>query len=333
MSMVKKLRDRLFQAGVFDAIYLARPRHLTTLAYHRVTDPSVPGFDTFKPNVSATPAAFAEQMDFVRQRFNIVAMEDVIAWLRGVGSLPVRPMLITFDDGYRDNLTNALPVLQQRNLPATIFLTTGCVESAEPFWWDLVACCFAHTPWQAADLPLIGWQQWSNEAERTLTMGRLIDRLRSIPNDAKQAAVQQLPRLLEVTISDHRFAELFLTWEEVRAMTRHRITMGAHTHTHPIMTRIPLEQARAEAVKSRECIEAQTGQLVHSFAYTNGLEADFNPTVQAMLRQEGFVAAFTLLPGAASLARVRQEPMAIRRILVSHKDTLPRFAAKLVGRP
>lgn len=333
MSMVKKLRTLLFRVGAFDAIYLARPRHLTTLAYHRVTDPSAPGFDTYKPNVSATPAAFAEQMDFVRRRFNVVAMEDVLAWLRGEASLPVRPLLITFDDGYRDNLTEALPVLQQRNLPATIFLTTGCVENTEPFWWDLVAYCFVHTPLHAADLPLIGQQQWPNEAERTLTMERLIDQLRAVPEDEKLAAVQQLPSSLDVTIPERTFADLFLTWEEVRTMTHHRITMGGHTHTHPIMTRIPLEQARAEAVQSRACIEAATGQPVHAFAYTNGQETDFNPAVQAMLREEGFRAAFTLLTGPEPFTRVRRDPMAIQRIMVSHKDTLPRFAAKLVGRP
>ena len=99
MEFLRHTRDFLFRAGAFDVIHRLTPGRLTVLAYHRVVDWNVPDFDTFKPVVSATPAAFAAQMDFICERFNVVSVSDVLAWLRGEKALPPYPALITFDDG------------------------------------------------------------------------------------------------------------------------------------------------------------------------------------------------------------------------------------------
>jgi hypothetical protein len=87
-------------------------RRLTVLAYHRVADPGHPGLDGYRRNVSATPEGFAHQMDYAAERFLPVSLEQVEAALDGGPRLPRRPLLVTFDDGYRDNLTTAWPVLR-----------------------------------------------------------------------------------------------------------------------------------------------------------------------------------------------------------------------------
>jgi len=331
--MLKKIRHLLLETGAFDAMYAVHMRSLFVLAYHRITDHDVPDFDTFKPNVSASPEDFAEQMDFIRERFNVIALDDLLAWLRGEAELPRFPVLITFDDGYRDNFTHAFPILRERNLPAVIFLTSNAIENTEPFWWDMVAYCFFHTSLCEAELPLVGRKNWHAPGERNTVMRQYLDALKQVPEYEKRAAVQELPQKLEVTVDQQRFADMFLTWDHVRTMVAQRVAMGAHTQDHPIMTRIPLEKAREEAIGSRARIEAETGQTVLSFAYTNGLASDFNRDVQDMLREEGFQVAFTLLHGPANPVRVRNEPMAIQRIAISYKDTLSRFAVKLLGRP
>jgi peptidoglycan/xylan/chitin deacetylase (PgdA/CDA1 family) len=331
-TVLKQVRDRMFDVGLIDKLYTLRPHHLTVLAYHRVTEWDTPTFDTFRPNVSATPAAFAAQMDFLHQHFNVISLDDLLAALRGTGHLPRHPALITFDDGYRDNYDHAFPVLRQRGLPAVIFLTTGYIGGTRLFWWDIVAYCFFHTRQQEADLPLIGTQQWHDPASRETVMNRLLTALKQVPEDEKVAAVETLPRLMGVTLPPHGSGEMFLTWEHVRELIANGVAMGAHTQSHPIMTRIPLERARAEACGAKTHIEAETGQPVTTLAYTNGLASDFNQELQTVLHQSGFEAAFTLLPGPAHPAQVRREPMAIRRIAISYKDTLSRFAVKLVGR-
>lgn len=328
--MIQTIFELLFRSGLCDRIYTLRPQHLTVLAYHRVTDLPAAGFDTYRRNVSATPTGFAAQMDFICTRFNVISLQDLLLWLRGAGELPMRPALITFDDGYRDNFRNAFPVLRTRNLPAVIFLTTGYIGKSKPLWWDLVAFCFAHTQQQTVHIPLIGRQQWQNPASRNIVMDRLLQVLKGLPEDEKATVVEQLPRVLEVDIPADTFTDMFLTWEHIRMMVAQGIAMGAHTQNHPIMTRIPLEQARAEVRNSKASIEEKIGQPVTTFAYTNGLTGDFNREVQAMLRQELFEAAFTLLPGPVRLTQVRQSPLAIQRIAVSNKDTLSRLAVKLI---
>lgn len=333
-SKNRKLLKLFLQAGVFNLFHsFWGPNHLTVLAYHRVIDPDAPGFDTFKMNVSATPAAFAAQMDYLRRRFNVVSLDEVLAWLRGEGTLPPRPALITFDDGYRDNFDFALPVLRERNLPAVIFLATDYIGSVSPFYWDLVAYCFKHTRRTEAELPPLGGQRWSGEASRDALVNAWLCELKTIPDDDKWAAVRRLPQALGVPVPDEAFAGLHLSWDQVRAMVDAGIAMGAHTQSHPILTRVPLERARAEVLGSKARIEAEIGRPVTTLAYPNGLRPDFSPALQALLGESGFEAAFTLIAGPARLAEVRRGPLAIRRIYLTYKDTLPRFAAKVAGMP
>ncbi|MBI1878318.1 MAG: polysaccharide deacetylase family protein [Chloroflexi bacterium] len=328
-----KLIELCYRLGLFDAIHALWPNRLTVLAYHRVIDPHPPGFDTFKPNVSATPAAFAAQMDFIRHRFHVVSINELVAWLQDKHPLPLNPALITFDDGYRDNLDYALPVLQERGLPAVIFLATNYIGSASPFFWDLIAYCFHHTSKNEVDLPLAGRQQWRDPSSRAAVMVRWLDSLKKLPDTEKWAAVEKLPQALDVSVSADAFANMHLTWDQVRQMVAAGVDMGAHTQSHPILTRVTLEQARDEVAGSKARIEVEINQPVTAFAYPNGQPSDFNPALQTMLQQVGIKAAFTLVPGPTRPTEVRQAPMAIRRIFIGYKDTLARFAAKVMGAP
>lgn len=326
--------ETCFRAGLFDTMHTFWPERLTVLAYHRIVDPHPPTFDTFKANVSATPAAFAAQMDFVRQRFNVVAISDVLAWLRGQIPLPTNPLLITFDDGYRDNLDYALPILQARHLPAVIFLATDYTGQNLPFYWDLIAYCFYHTRQKEVHLPLLGRRRWQgDEKSRAAVIANWLPLLKRLPDAEKWEAVRRLPRALDVTVPEDAFAGLHLTWEQVRFMMEAGIEIGAHTQSHPILTRISPEQARREVAGSKSRIEAEINRPVTAFAYPNGLPADFSPALQSFLGQAGFEIAFTLLPGPTRPAEVRSAPFAIRRILIHHRDTLPHFAAKVMGGP
>ena len=122
----------LHATGVLKMLPYAFPHQLTVLNYHRIDDPLQAGFDSYKPNVSATPAAFQRQMEYLQQHYHVVSLGQLAAWLRGECELPTRAALITFDDGYRDNFSNAYPLLRSLGLPATIFLCTGCIGAETP---------------------------------------------------------------------------------------------------------------------------------------------------------------------------------------------------------
>jgi peptidoglycan/xylan/chitin deacetylase (PgdA/CDA1 family) len=332
MGVKQRLLEAAYRVGLMDAFHRAAgKRRLTVLAYHRIDDPHAPGFDTFKPNVSATPEAFAAQMDFIRRRFHVVYDQQVVGWLRGENSLPPYPLLITFDDGYRDNLVNALPILRERGLPAIVFLATDYIGNDAPFNWDLAAYCFHHTAQSEADLPALGPQSWNGGGEREAVLNRLLARLKTLPDAESRAAYQALPWALGVEVPGRAFAGMHLSWDEVREMTLSGVSMGGHTQTHPILTRVSPDRAQAEIAGSKARIEDELGRQITTFAYTNGTPTDYNPAVESIVYKAGYEAAYTLVPGPARFDEVGANPFAIRRVFIGHRDTMPRFAAKVVG--
>jgi len=332
MGVKQRLLEVAYRGGLFDVFHRAAgKRRLTVLAYQRIDDPHAPGFDTFKPNVSATPEAFAAQMDFIRRRFHVVYDQQVVGWLRGTDSLPPCPLLITFDDGYRDSLVNALPILRERGLPAVVFLATDYIGSDVPFNWDLAAYCFHHTAQSEADLPALGHQSWSSEAEREAVLNRLLALLKTLPAAESRAACWALPRALGVGVSSDAFAGLHLSWDEVREITLAGVAVGAHTQSHPILTRVSPDRVQAEIAGSKARIEDELGRPITTFAYPNGTPEDFNPEVEASVHRAGFEVAYTVVPGPARFDEAWANPLAIRRVFVSHQDTMPRFAAKVIG--
>ena len=331
-SVRQKVLSIGYQTGLINQTrHLWGAKRLTVLAYHRITEYAQPEFDLFVPNVSATPAIFAEHMQFVEKHFNVISMRDMHNWLTEKRPLPKNPLLITFDDGYRDNLEFAFPILQQYGFPATIFLATNYIGNNKPFFWDLIAYCFHHTAKTNVDLPLMGQQTWTTKAERTRVMNRWLSKLKTIPNAEKDTAVQQLPTQLEVTVPENAFDNICLTWDEVRLMAKSGITFGGHTQNHPILTRLSIEEAHTEIAGSQARIKAELDGDVTSFAYPNGQSTDFNQELMDSLRSCGYSMAFTLVPGPTKPQEVFDNPYAIRRIFIGNRDTLPRFAAKVMG--
>lgn len=321
--------DLMVRAGVFGAVQRRHRSVLTVLNYHRIDDTSRAGFDSFAPNVTATPDAFARQMDYVQRHFNVITCAAIASWLRGESELPAYPALITFDDGYRDNYVNAFPILKERNLSAIIFLTTGLIETNEPAYWDYTAYCFHHTRKTSTTLPYVGPVSWVDERERRNVMKSWIESLKRLPDPEKHSAVQGLPDLLEVSVDSAAFSDLYLTWDEVREMSRNGIEIGSHTVGHPILTRVPLKHVEHELVTSRHKIESEIEQQVIAFAYPNGGVADYSNDVIQVVLQAGYQLAFTLTGDFAQYQQVRSNPLAISRIYLDRTDTFSRFVAKI----
>jgi peptidoglycan/xylan/chitin deacetylase (PgdA/CDA1 family) len=323
--------DALFHTGLLDAANGLWRDRLVVLAYHRICDPAAPDFTGLTANVSATPEDFDRQLDLLQRWCNVVSLATVLDWLDRGTPLPPRAALITFDDGYRDNFDHAWPSLKVHNLPAVLFLTTGCVGSSQPFWWDLVANGFAGTTKTLAELPLLGRCRLDDTASRSHALAQWCAMAKRLPADSVPAAAHDLLCQLEVTCPSELFAGLHLSWEQVRRLSREGMAIGAHTVSHPALSRLSLTRARVEARQSKAGIEQVIGQTVEAFAYPFGGIESYLPEHASMLAEEGFRAAFSLREGPQSLTAVRRERMRVRRVAISHRDDIIRFAAKLVG--
>lgn len=307
-------------------------RRLTVLAYHRIADVSASGFDTYVSNVSASPEAFRAQVDHVRRHFDVIDLERLLLWLEGSGDLPARPLLVTFDDGYRDNFEHAYPILRDRGLAAVLFVTTGFVGSDRLLYWDRLARGFHRT--RRSSLPLPGGElRWSGAGQRLGSLDAVVRRLKQLPEDEKERQVDTVLDALGVL--DELAAPgppLAMDWDQVREMADNGVAIGGHTHSHPILSRLPFEGAQAEIRTCLARIESELGRPARSFAYTNGGASDFAIEHERILDELGVRAAFSLIPGPALWTEARARPLAIRRIAIHrHDDDAARFEAKLAG--
>lgn len=304
---------------------------MTVVCYHRVTPYPEPSFDVFPGTVSATPEVFAAQMDLLADRHNVISMDQLVAWLEGDGDLPPRPAVVTFDDGYADNHTHAFPILRERGLPATVFLTTGLIETGAGAWWDRVAHAFHHTTASAAELPLIGAVSWRTEIERDAVRDRFTADLKALSESAKLSTIEDLQDRLGVAPDGGAFDGLYLTWDQVREMDAGGFTAAAHTVTHPILTRLPAEEARREIVDSVARVSQEVGRPIRAFAYPNGRSGDLDDAVVDLVADAGVVAAFTLSPGPARASEAIAEPLRIPRIYIDRRHGPSALAAQLEG--
>src|SRR5579859_7729471 len=190
MSRTSQLSSILYKTQVhrlLDAYWGAD--RLTVLAYHRIIDWNGPGFDLYRPIVSATPEMFEQQMAYVSRNFNVIDLNCLEAFILNGMPLPKRSLLITFDDGYLDNYTYAYPILRHYHLPGVIFLIAEKMTNPTPPWWDVCAYMFKCTVKTQTMLPVVGDADLSypilNERARETFMAAI----KKLPEAQKQAAM------------------------------------------------------------------------------------------------------------------------------------------------
>jgi peptidoglycan/xylan/chitin deacetylase (PgdA/CDA1 family)/CelD/BcsL family acetyltransferase involved in cellulose biosynthesis len=260
------------------------------LYYHRVNDERDPFYPSLPVDV------FERQMRFVARRYNVVSLARLIAHLES--GAPGTLLAITFDDGYRDNYENAFPILQRYGLVATIFLSTGSLDTRDPLWFEVLAGAVKTTSREfldlEADIPRRFWMRTFDE--RLRANGELFSLLRRMSEDERRHRLQAILRELAAPGAGSR-RDMMLTWDQVRCMKQHGVDFGGHTVTHPFLSRLTRDQVSWEVSECKRRIEAELQAPVSHFAYPNGREEDFGPWNKDLLREAGYEAALSTIWG------------------------------------
>jgi len=304
------LAGALGALGVTGAVLAARRHAPVILRYHRIHPDGVePAYE-----LGITRPVFEAQLDYLSREGSVVSLADVCAGLFDGRPLPDRAVALTFDDGYRDNYTQAFPALRARGLPATVFVTGGHLDSGRRFWWDeLAGAAFAAAP-----------------GEHTLDLGRgpepvrldgghsrrrLVDRVcaraKALPDAEARAWLADLGAALGGAPDEERSV---LSWREAQEMAAAGIEIGSHTLDHPVLSRLELVEVERQVVASRRLIEERLGKPVRFFAYPNGTREDFTPEVERAVRQAGYQAALTTIEGRPGPF---SDPFKLERVAVS----------------
>ncbi len=277
-------------------------RPLQVFAYHRVHGAADGVFDPVHP------AVFEMHVAHLARRYRVLPLSEAVERMYS-GSLPPRAVAVTFDDGYLDNYTHAFPVLRRHGVPATIFLTTGAIGTGSPVWHDRVFAGFARTTVER--LEFRGRTYDLRGGARKRSMASVLRDLRAMPEPEFRAALDELTDRLGVGDDAVRERSAMLTWDHVREMASEGVEFGAHTVTHPVLSRLTKERQRQEIEDSVARVRAETGQAATVFAYPNGRRDDFDEVTRSCLRRAGVTAAVTTEfgtndPGTDRLALLRQ---------------------------
>lgn len=308
-----------------DAV-LGRDR-LTVFAYHRIADRDADGFEFDPGVVSATPEMFERQMRHIAARFDVIALDDLLDHMANGQALPERPALITFDDGYRDNHDEALPVLRSLGLPAVVFLITGAIGTSRVMWWDELAYLLRNSEVSRAELPLVGWRSLEGDRQRAAVRLELLARLKEVPDQRRAAALEALRNVLAV--AQPRLSKpLFMGWGEVQRMIAAGVDCQPHTVDHPLLTRIDSTRVEREISRSAAEVTARTGRPSRAFAYPNG---DHNDAASNALRAAGVEIAFTMELGPCRPQVLQETPLLVPRIPLEARDSWDMFCLKTSG--
>ena len=291
--------------------------------YHRVADEPIDPWA-----LAVSPAHFEEQLSVlrrVRRPFPLVEFVDRLL----AGTLPNNAVGLTFDDGYVDNLELAKPRLSAADVPATVFLATGFLDSPEPFWWDEVAALIldgaphsnlavairAATPSVIADSDLLDDNSGTIEKRRAVLYS-VWEALRRLADQQRRSAMIELKSRLAPRERNRR-------WTTNRAMTRSEvrtliadglIAIGAHTVSHPVLAGLEAAACYREIVESKAECEALIGAPVNIFAYPYG---DFDAEAREAVKTAGFNFACSTQRGPVT---ARSDVFALPRIHVPNMD-------------
>lgn len=260
-------------------------KRMCVVNYHRVLaakDPLVGG----EPDLTT----FRWQMELLARCFNVLPLNEALnAW--DAGRLPPRAVCITFDDGYRSLHDLALPVLRAYHLPATVFVTSGHIDEGN-MWNDRIIDAIQVLPDGRLDLHEFGLGAYPlhSVVQRRAAIDTVTERSKYLPPAARHAVIERLDSLGGRTEAPG----LMLTREMMLHLDRQGIEVGAHTVTHPILTSLDDDSARAEIADGKTQLEAILGKPVRLFAYPNGKTGkDYDQRHVDMVREAGFEAAFT----------------------------------------
>lgn len=329
----------LFCFGILE--YLARKKlksKCVVLMYHRVH-----ADDEFENSYSheaikISRNVFHKHMRYLKSNFNVIDLSQFLSTFEKKSQFKSKSCLITFDDGWKDSFEQALPVLHEFQIPATIFLSTGFIGTSKRFWQERLNYMLKALHYRCkSDIKLkkkaLNKFRESELRNFILSDGRdleekisnFVAKQKKYKEEIVENLIDKMTRFLE--IEDDKITQIddFMSWDEIRIMSNNRIDFGSHGMSHGILTRNE-NTAHKEISESKTVIEQELHTNINSFSYPNG---DYNDEIIRLVRNSGYNIAFGTESGFVS---PQDNPYKIKRINI-HEDmteSIPMFLSRIL---
>lgn len=230
--------------------------------------------------------------------YNVLSLAQYIDAIRKQHET-YKTVIFTVDDGYRDFYDYAYEIFKKYNFSATIFLTSDFIEKKLVFWWDSIEIALNATTEDKIDLNFMNGGEVSigSLTNRNRLITKITNYCKSLKNDEKLHLIQELLDNLKVDIQELPKKYAPLEWHEINEMSTNGIDFQPHSKTHPIMSRIQGEQKKNEIIEPRRVIEGKLKNTANIFCYPNGGINDFDEETISLLKDAGYIAAVTGIPG------------------------------------
>lgn len=279
--------------------------------------------------------ALAKQCAHMMSRYTLVTMTEIGRSLREGIPLPPNALAVTVDDGYRNFLCNGYPVFRNYRIPVTVYLVSGFIDKEAWLWWDQVRYQVDHTRRRQFSLTLYPGDLPTTFILTTLDDRRdasrtLIEAMKRVSNSERLRMLRKLDDLLETSLpSPAPPAIAPLDWSEIRFLSAGGVEFGAHTQSHPILSRLnnPTDLI-TEITNSKKRIEEELKRRVLHFCYPNGQQEDVNTQTFKLLSEHQFITAVNAEKGVNFMG---SHPLWLRRIGVDPLMSNFNFEALLAG--
>jgi peptidoglycan/xylan/chitin deacetylase (PgdA/CDA1 family) len=308
---------------------------LVVLTYHRIAEP---GEDLFyDPVISATPEAFRAQVEWFYNRARLLTVNELIDQVESSSPCREPMVLLTFDDGYRDNFELAIPILSERKAPATFFIPSAFLESPRLPWWDHIACAIKKTCVRRLVLERCPKGESSPLEIDLQTMSRSVAIMTIIRAFLDETIADErwfLNQLTERTMveidSEGLGRQLFMSWIQVQELVNSGggLTIGSHAHSHRNLARLDEDAQAHELAGSKQILEARLGCSINVLAYPYGWAGTYTVETKGLAAQSGYHLAFSSREGINQLAKL--DRYEISRLGVGSTDSTALLRARSV---
>ncbi len=327
--------DGFYYTGLLGVSRAFQPRNdggLLILMYHHVGKAR-----PLRPDLYVSEDHFEKQVRYLTRRYRVLSLEEAVEGIEWGKAFPKNTVVVTFDDGFRDNYEKALPILKKYRCPATVFVTTGPLEGGGSLWQDRLAYWFGATKMRDLHLrpdvsgmdrgPTQRKFDLATEGDRRNALCQIESLLRALEPSAREALLTDIAVRLGFRPDGGSFDEVsMLTEDQLRAMAEAGITIGCHTRTHPVLTTLDRGDVMRELRDSKGFLEQVLNRPISFFAYPFGAHGDFNSNIELLVEQSGYRAACSAIEGVNLPGANR---FALRRLHVQD-DPASIFALKLL---
>jgi peptidoglycan/xylan/chitin deacetylase (PgdA/CDA1 family) len=315
--MKRKISKLFYRTGLGSLFRNLQSDHIFIFNYHRIRDNK---FQTnFDESVfGPTESEFLDHLTWLKNNFQIWSEADFLNFkvqcqeikkkslrmqvkkeLKNLIKGPV--VAITFDDGYEDNYRLAFPILKKLQIPAIFFIPTQMIEMRQLSWWDHINYVVKKSP--RTNFKFRG-QKYFGGAKATQSAIKLMNKFEDLAlTDDKfiaelvEVTQSQMPSIEEQSIQ-------IMQWEQIIEMSQNGMSIGGHTHTHKILSRLELEEQESEILNSKQILENKLHKVIYSLAYPCGHYEQFNTETKVIAKTIGYNLAFSFLTGPQKLSKM-----------------------------